>query len=84
MLGMHYMYYCKFSKIDVAEQKGMTMNSLEGLKLVMWKIDHSEFVEIIAKFSENCLLLNSPFSSVTVRVHVIQTDQYRRTCTLDA
>ena len=55
------MYYCKFSKIDVAEEKGMTMNSSEGLKLVMWKIDHSEFVEIIAKFSENCLLLNSLF-----------------------
>ena len=53
---MHYMYYCKFSTIDVAEEKGMTMNSLEGLKLVMWKIYHSEFVEIIAKFSENCHL----------------------------
>ena len=76
------MYYC--TVIDVAEEKGMTMNSLEGLKQVMWKIDHSEFVEIIAKFSENCLLLNSPFSSVTVRVHLIQTDQYHRTCTLDA
>ena len=60
-LGMHYMYYCKFLKIDVAEEKGMTMNSSEGLKLVMWKIDHSEFVKIIAKFSENCFLLNSLF-----------------------
>ena len=66
----------------MAEEKGMTMNSLVGLKLVMWNIDHSEFAKIVSKFSENCLLINSRFSSVTVRVHVILTDQYCRTCTL--
>ena len=67
----------------MADEKGMTMNSLEDLKLVMWNIDHSGFAEIVSKFSENCLLLyNSCFLSVTVRVRIILTDQYRRTCTL--
>ena len=36
-LGIHYMYYCKFWKIDAAaaEEKGMTNNEFiwEGLKL---------------------------------------------------
>ena len=72
---MHYMYYCKFSKIDVAEEKGMTMNSSEGLKLVMWKIDHSEFVKILQSLVKIVSYL-TPFSSVTVPVHVILTNQY--------
>ena len=53
MVGHALSVFLYISKIDVAEEKGMTMNSLYGLKIVMWKIDHSEFVEI-TKFSENC------------------------------
>ena len=53
MAGHALSVFLYISKIDVAEEKGMIMNSLDGLKIVMWKIDHSEFVEI-TKFSENC------------------------------
>ena len=59
-----YLFYglaCRLLKIDAADKKEMMMNSLEGLKLVIWKIDYSEFVEIFAKFSENCHCLNTPF-----------------------
>ena len=68
----------KQSKIDEAEEKGLTNVGEPETSIVQggMEIDHSEFVEITEKFSENCLWCNTPFRSVTVHVHVILTDQY--------
>ena len=45
--------------IDAAEEKE---NSFGGPKtIVVWKLDHLEFAEMIEKFSENCLWCNTHF-----------------------